>query len=320
MKLVIPGGSGQVGTLLARAFTADDHDVVVLSRKPSSGAAWRVVGWDAKTSGDWTAELEGADAVINLAGKTVNCRYTPENRREIMASRVDSTHIVGKAIANAQRPPRVWLQASTATIYADRYDAPNDEATGILGGNEPNVPDTWNFSIDVATSWERATVEAGRLPRTRTVLLRSAITLSPDRGGVFDVLLGLVRLGLGGRAGSGRQYVSWIHEHDFIRAVYWLIENETLSGPVNLAAPNPVTNADFMRDLRKAWGMPIGLPAEKWMIEIGTILMRTESELVLKSRRVMPGLLLQRGFQFTYPEWPQAAQDLCQRWRTSRQA
>jgi uncharacterized protein (TIGR01777 family) len=317
MKIVIPGGSGQVGTLLARAFVADGHEVVVLSRNPGK-APWRIVPWDAVTVGDWATEMDGADAVINLAGRSVNCRYTAENRRLILESRIESTRAVGRAIAGATRPPWVWLQASTATIYAHRYDAPNDEATGILGGTEDHVPDTWRFSIDVARSWERTANEAA-VPQTRKVLLRAAMTMSPDRGGVFDTLLALVRWGLGGTVGDGRQYVSWIHERDFIRAIYWLIDHVELEGPVNLAAPNPLPYAEFMRDLRAAWGIGFGLPALKWMLEIGTFFMRSESELVLKSRRVVPGRLLQSGFVFQFPTWAAAAADLCRRWREARQ-
>ena len=318
MKIIIPGGSGQVGTLLARAFHRDGHDVAVLSRSPQKGTPWRTRKWSGSSEGDWCAELEGADVVINLAGRSVNCRYHPANRREIMQSRIESTHAVGRAIARASRPPRLWLQASTATIYAHRYDAPNDEATGIIGGSEENAPDTWRFSIEVATAWEHAMKDAGTLPHTRKVLMRSAVTLSPDPGGIFDVLLGLVRHGLGGQCGDGRQYVSWIHEMDFIRAVYWLIAHETIAGPVNLASPNPLPNAQFMRALREAWGIRFGLPAAEWMLEVGAILLRTETELILKSRRVVPGLLAQNGFQFEFPDWPGAARDLCRRWRETR--
>lgn len=318
MKVVIPGGTGQVGTILARAFHAKGHEVVVLSRAPRPmPSPWRVVAWDAKNPGPWTAELDGADVVINLAGRSVNCRYTPENRRLILESRVDSTRAVGRAIAAAARPPRVWLQAGTATIYAHRLDAPNDEATGILGGSEPDLPDTWRFSLDVATAWERAVDEIS-LPRTRRVVLRAAMVMSPDRGGVFDTLLRLVRFGLGGRVGDGRQYVSWIHETDFLRAVRWLIERDDLAGPVNLAAPGPLPYAEFLGALRRAWGMPFGLPATRWMLEIGTRLLGTESELVLKSRRVVPGRLLESGFAFLFPSWPEAASDLCHRWRAVR--
>lgn len=313
MKIIIPGGSGQVGTLLARAFQKDGHDVAVLSRKGFS-APWRVVEWDGETLGPWTKELEGADVVINLAGRSVNCRYNAKNRKEIIDSRVNSTRVVGEAIAQALRPPKVWLQASTATIYAHRYDSPNDEATGILGGSEPNAPDTWKFSIDVVTSWER-TFNEMKTPQTRKVLLRSAITLSPDQGGIFSVLLNLVKCGLGGSVGDGRQYMSWIHEQDFIAAVYWLIGHDEFTGPVNLASPNPLPNAEFMKDLRQAWGIPFGLPATAWMVEIGTFFMRTESELILKSRRVVPARLLASGFTFQFPVWKEAAHDFCKRSR-----
>jgi hypothetical protein len=316
MKIIIPGGSGQVGTILARAFVRDGHEVCVLSRRPG-GAAWRTVGWDARTQGAWISEVEGADAVINLAGRSVNCRYTPENRKTIIDSRVDSTRTVGEAIARAKHPPRVWLQASTATIYAHRYDAPNDERSGILGGSEPNAPDTWRFSIEVAKRWEQA-LDGASTPGTRKVKLRSAMTMSPDAGGIFDVLLGLVRHGLGGSSGDGRQYISWIHEEDFVRAVYWLIEHGDLDGPVNLASPNPLPNAEFMRVLRQARGVRIGLPASNWMLEVGAFFMRTETELVLKSRRVVPGRLLEGGFSFRFPAWPDAACDLCRQWQENR--
>ncbi len=313
MKIVIPGGSGQVGTLLARAFHAAGEDVVVISRQAVE-AEWRTVIWDAKGLGDWVAELDGADVVINLAGRSVNCRYNARNRELIKQSRIQTTRLVGQAIAAARQPPGVWLQASTATIYAHRFDAPNDEATGILGGAEPDVPETWRFSIDVATSWEHELDQAD-VPGTRKVKLRSAITLSPDAGGIFDTLLGLVRRGLGGTAGDGRQYVSWIHDADFARAIRWIIDRDEMSGAINLAAPNPVPNAEFMRALRAAWGAPIGLPATRWMLEIGAVVLRTETELILKSRRVVPGILAESGFEFQFPTWPEAARDLCRRWR-----
>ena len=187
MKIVIPGGSGQVGTILARHFHHTGHEVVVLSRSTAlaAKAPWRVVPWDAQTRGAWAKELDGADVVVNLAGRSVNCRYTPANRHEIIDSRVQSTQVVGEAIAACARPPRVWLQASTATIYAHCHDAPNDERTGILGGSEPGVSDTWRFSIDVATSWEKA-LDSAHTPRTRKIAMRSAMTMSSDRGGVFE--------------------------------------------------------------------------------------------------------------------------------------
>lgn len=319
MKVVIAGGTGQVGTLLARAFHRDGHSVVVLSRTPKS-APWPIICWDGQTIGPWTEQLEGADAVINLGGRSVNCRYNQENRRQIMDSRVDSTRVMGWAIAEAIQPPRVWLQASTATIYEHRFDAPNDEFTGVFGGSEVNAPDTWRFSIAVAKAWEKAAQDATPPPGTRLVLLRSAIIMSPDGGGAFDLLLKLVRWGLGGRNGSGSQFVSWIHATDFVRAVYWLIERESLSGAVNLAAPHPLPNAEFMRELRRAWRIPIGLPSTAWMLEVGAFLLRTETELILKSRRVIPGRLLQDGFSFQFPTWPEAARNLCARWRDRRRS
>jgi uncharacterized protein (TIGR01777 family) len=313
MRVVIPGGSGQVGTILARHLHAGGHEVVVLSRVGRT-APWAVVTWDATTMGPWVGEIDGADVVVNLAGRSVNCRYTPRNREAIKQSRVRSTRIVGEAIAAARRPPRVWLQASTATIYAHRYDAPNDEATGILGGGEPDAPETWRFSIDVASSWERE-LDNATVPHTRKVKLRSAMTMSPDRGRVFDTLLTLVRRGLGGQAGDGRQYVSWVHEIDFVRALECLIDHDDVEGPVNVAAPHPLPNAAFMRELRNACGISLGLPAAEWMLEIGAVFLRTETELILKSRRVVPGVLTERGFTFRFPRWPEAAEDLCRRWR-----
>jgi hypothetical protein len=312
MKIVLPGGSGQVGTVLAQAFHDDGHEVVVLSRKPRQ-APWRVAVWDGVSLGAWTRELEGAEAVVNLAGRSVDCRYGRRNRRRILESRVLSTRAVGAAVAAAAKPPRVWLQASTATIYAHRYDAANGESSGILGGAEPGAPETWRFSIDVATAWERAAKEA-TLRRTRQVLMRSAILMAPSPGGAFGILLRLVRWGLGGPQGDGRQFVSWIHDRDLVRAVRWLLAHEELSGPVNLAAPHPLPNAEFMGALRAAWGTRLGLPAREWMLALGAVALRTETELVLKSRRVVPEHLLVSGFTFDFPSWEEAAVDLCCRW------
>ena len=313
MKIIIPGGSGHLGTVLAKALHDRGHEVVVLSRSPKT-AHWRTIRWNGETLGSWTAEFEAADAIINLAGQSVNCRYTADNRRIITESRLKSTKIVGDAIAQCWTPPRVWLQASTATIYAHRFDAPNDEATGVLGGAEPNAPDTWRFSIDVATSWEQALKESPT-PNTRRVAMRTAIVMHDGDGSPFDVLLTLVKLGLGGQAGDGRQYMSWIHGEDFVRAILWLIEHEELQGPVNVAAPNPLTNADFMRVLRSAYGIPFGLPAYEWMLEVGAFVCQSETELILKSRRVVPRKLVESGFSFLFPAWPEAASDLCDRVR-----
>ena len=314
MKVVIPGGTGQIGGVLVEALRARGDDVVVLSRGGTSAA--RVVPWDGRTIGPWAREIDGADAVINLAGRSVSCRYTEANLEAMMSSRVDSTRAVGLAIEQAARPPRVWLQMSTATIYAHRFDAPNDEATGHLGGDEPGVPAYWRRSIEIAKAWERAQEEA-RTPRTRRVALRTAMVMSPGAGGVFDVLLRLVRFGLGGPVAGGRQFVSWIHDRDFVRAVAFLLARDDLEGAVNLAAPNPLSQRDFMAALRAAWGARLGLPAARWMARLGAFFLRTDTELLLKSRRVVPGRLQAAGFGFEHAEWARAAQELVERRRAS---
>ena len=208
-----------------------------------------------------------------------------------------------------------WLQASTATIYAHSLDRAHDEYTGAIGGAEPHAPDTWRFSIDVARAWERE-FEQSVTPNTRKIALRSAMTMSPDRGGIFDTLATLARRGLGGRAAGGRQFISWIHEHDFVAATRFLIAREDIAGIVNMAAPNPLPQHEFMRVLRKECGAIAGLPASRWMLEIGAWLMRSETELILKSRRVVPTRLIDSGFSFRYADWPSAARDLCRRWNT----
>ncbi|MGP4087962.1 TIGR01777 family oxidoreductase [Streptomyces sp. KR55] len=314
MKVVLAGGTGQVGGILNRALTAEGHEVVVLTRRPVRD---RDVRWDGRTLGPWTETIDGSDVVINLAGRSVSCRYTEENLREMMDSRVDSARVVGEAIAAARRPPRVWLQMSTATIYAHRFEEPHDEATGVIGGTEPGVPGYWAFSVEIAKKWEQEQ-ERARTPHTRRVALRSAMVMSPDRGGVFDYLLWLARLGLGGSVAGGAQYVSWIHDRDFVRAVEFLIDREDVAGPVNLAAPSPLPQRAFMGALRRAWGIPVGLPAAKWMAEIGAFVLRSDTELLFKSRRVVPGRLLEAGFAFDHPEWPQAAVDLVRRVRQER--
>ncbi len=308
MKVVIPGGSGQVGALLSRALRARGDDVVVIARSGTD------VSWDGRTLGPWARELDGADAVVNLAGRSVNCRYTPKNLEAMMSSRVDSTGVVGEALRAAARPPRVWLQMSTATIYSHRFDAPNDEATGIIGGDEPDAPSYWKFSVDIARAWEKAQADA-EPPHTRKVALRSAMVMSPDPGGIFDVLLGLVRRGLGGPIAGGRQWISWIHERDFVRSVELLLERDDFTGAVNLAAPDPLPQREFMAALREAWGIGLGLPATALIAGIGAFFLRTDTELVLKSRRVVPGRLLEAGFRFDFPDWPEAARELVARHR-----
>jgi uncharacterized protein len=313
VRAVITGGSGQIGQILARHFHARGDAVAVVARH-NQPAPWSTFEWDGLNPGDWAAALDGADVVINLAGRSVNCRYNQANRREIKESRIVTTRLVGDAIARSSQPPKVWMNASTATIYTHLTDRPMDEVDGVIGGNEPGLPSTWRFSSDVATSWEKAIFEAST-PRTRKVALRSAIVMSPDRGGAFETLLNLVRVGLGGTSGSGRQFVSWVHDADFAQSIDFLIARTNLDGCINITSPNPLPNRDFMAGLRRAYGTPVGLPATDWMLEIGAAFLRTETELVLKSRRVVPQRLVEAGFEFQFPEWNAAAADLVRSWK-----
>jgi uncharacterized protein len=313
IRIVIPGGSGQVGTMLARHLYAQGHHVTVLARHKHT-AVWQVIVWDGTSLGDWASTLDGADVLINLSGRSVNCRYTGKNRAEIKESRTATTHLLGHALSQLAHPPRLWINASTATIYRHALERPMDEETGEIGGNERDVPSAWRFSIDVATSWEQSFFDANT-PNTRKVALRSAMIMSPDRGGVFDQLLRLVRFGLGGAAASGQQFVSWIHDSDFLRSIDYLIAHDELDGPINLAAPNPIPNCEFMQALRGAAGAVIGLPSTRLMLELGAWFLRTETELILKSRRVVPGRLLESGFHFQFPDWASAARDLVARYQ-----
>jgi len=364
LRIVLPGGSGQVGQALARHFTERGHQVTVLTRGPYT-ASWQTVHWDGENIGSWTEYLEGADVCINLAGRSVNCRHDATKRQAIYESRIDSTRLLGSVMAGLSEPPRVWMNASAATIYPravddNGVDLSVDEA-GALGGDvQPSgakapkdfaafsarlkscpdascdservfpqavklCPDAssgsvrWaerkGFSARVARDWE-AEFFAAETPRTRKVALRSAMVLSPTPGSAFGVLSNLVRMGLGGRQGNGRQFVCWIHEADYARAVEFLIEREDLEGPVNIVAPNPLTNREFMAALRWAWDVPNGLPAPSLAIKLGAIIMRTEPELVLQSCRAVPGRLLKAGFEFEFPEWAEAAEDLVRQWKS----
>ncbi len=318
MRIVLPGGSGQVGRMLARFFQERGHHVTVLTRGPYT-APWQTVHWDGVELGPWVETLEGADVCIHLSGRSINCRYTARNRRELSDSRIGSTRLLHRAFAAVANPPRLWMNASTATIYRHSLDRDMDEATGELGGNEwisprRRAPEKWNWTVQLARDWEAAFFSADT-PCTRKIALRTSLVFSPAPGSVFAVLSRLVRTGLGGTQGNGRQYVSWIHETDFARALEFLIGHEEIYGPVNLAAPNPLPNREFMAALREAWEMPNGLPAPALFMAIGMFFLRTEPELVLKSRRVVPGRLLDAGFQFEFPDWPDAAADLVRQWR-----
>lgn len=310
-RLVIAGGSGFLGGVLAEYFTTRGWEVIVLTRRPRERiAATRDVTWDGATLGDWTRELDGAHALINLAGVSVNCRYHARNRKLILDSRVNSTRVLGEAITRCENPPEVWLNSSTATIYKHTFGPAWDE-TGDIGGTTEAKDE---FSVEVAVAWER-TFNAAQTPRTRKVNLRSAMVLGTGCNSVFPVLRRLARLGLGGSLAGGRQFASWIHKQDFCRAIEWLIEHSDLSGTFNLAAPNPVTNAEMMRTLREFCRAPIGLPASLGMLEVGAFFLRTETELVIKSRRVVPGRLLKSGFAFEHPLLRPAFEDLLKRYQ-----
>lgn len=308
LKLILAGGSGFLGGLLTRYFCDRGWDVVILTRGNTVQGLF--LNWDGRAIGEWSAKIDGADVVINLAGRSVNCRYHARNRKLMMDSRVNSTRVIGQAIAYCEKPPPVWFNLSTATIYKHTFGHVWDE-TGEIGAH-PAAKDA--FSIEVAEAWER-TFDHARVPNTRKVALRSAMVfgLGNHTNNVFRVLRRLVRCGLGGRMGSGRQWVSWIHERDFCRAIEFLIAHEKVDGPINLTAPNPLPNAEMMRTLRQILRMPIGLPAPQWMLEIGAFFLRTETELIIKSRRVVPGKLLDSGFTFEFETMPAALSDLEQR-------
>jgi uncharacterized protein (TIGR01777 family) len=304
-RIILAGGSGFLGQALAKRFCEGGSEIIILTRAPRGRAdGVKELSWDGKSLGEWAQVVEGAEAVINLTGRSVDCRYTAANRRLIVASRVDSTRVLGEAIARCTQPPRVWLNSSSATIYKHTFTTPMDEA-GEMGAT-PEAKD--DFSVEVIRQWERALDEA-RTPATRKIALRITMVFG-TAGGVFPVLRRLARFGLGGRMGSGQQFVSWIHIADFLRAVEWLLAKDAFNGPVNLAAPHPLPNAEMMKLMRQAVGMPIGLPATEWMLEAGAVFLRTETELILKSRRVVPGRLLAAGFPFQFAEMGAALRNL----------
>ena len=327
LRIVIPGGGGHLGRILTHYFVRAGHSVTTLTRSAAEEspkvltdgpAKRRSLQWDGRNLDRWVTTLENADVLINLAGRTVDCRYNAKNRDEILRSRVESTAVLGRAIGQLKNPPRVWLNASTATIYRHTFDRDMDEFGGEIGGKEDDAPLSWRFSTDVAREWEEAFFRP-HTPRTRKVAMRAAMVMSTEPGGVFEMVLRLVRMGLGGAWGSGRQYMSWIHEKDFVRAIEFLIQREEISGVANLAAPEPLPNAKFLAELRGAWGIPFGLPAREWMLAVGAWAMRTETELLLKSRRVVAGVLQRHGFVFDFPHWAEAAQDLVDRWAAKRE-
>ena len=289
-RIVIAGANGFLGKFLASYFEGRGYEMVALVRRAGSAPPCaREVLWDGVTLGAWSQELDGAEAVINLAGRSVNCRYHARHRAEIFESRTASTRILGDALALAQDPPQVWINSSTATIYRHAEDGPQDEYEGELGTG---------FSVEVAKAWEKAFFQARVPGGVRKVALRTAIVLAREPGTAFDYLQRIARLGLGGKMGSGRQRMSWVHIGDFCRAVEWLIGHDEFEGVANVAAPEVPTNRAFMAQLRSWVGMPLGLPAAQWMISLGTWLMGTEAELVLKSRWVRADRLHRGGFEF----------------------
>ena len=314
-KIVIPGGGGFIGRHLTRYFADKGWEVVVLSRRRNErqeGA--RFVWWDGANLDAWVDELDGSDAVINLAGRTVNCRYNKKNRRQIYESRQSSTEVIGEAIADCAAPPSVWFNASSATVYRHSLDRAMDEATGDIDLVEPGKPrDKWEFSVDVVNRWEAALFDAPT-PDTRRIAMRLSMVFGSGKGGVYEAFRNIARFGLAGTQGSGNQYVSWLHVVDFLRMIDWCIENENLEGTINMCSPKPIPNREFLKALREASGARFGLPATWWMLEVGAFFMRTETELLLKSRRVMPGRLIESGFTFDHPNWSDAAKAIEQAW------
>ena len=303
MKLIIPGGSGFLGLYLAEYFSKKGWEVVILTRGAKAPLGnIRYVHWDGKTIDSWADELDNADAVVNMAGRTVNCRYTDKNKAEILNSRLDSTKVLGEAIAKAANPPKIWINSSTATYYKDtRGDLPaNDEYNGQTGEG---------FSVGVSQAWEKVFNEAPVPSNVRKIALRSTIVLG-KQGGAMDPILGLVKKFLGGAQGPGTQYISWVHVHDFARIVDFLIERTDIAGVINCAAPNPELNRDFMAKLRKACKISFGLPMPEWMLRMGAVLIQTEAELILKSRKVVSKRLEEAGFQFDYPTVEKAFEEI----------
>ncbi|MFK8005283.1 MAG: TIGR01777 family oxidoreductase [Saprospiraceae bacterium] len=300
-KIIIPGGSGFIGKYVADFFLKKDHKVIILTRgkaRMENGITY--LNWDGKNFGDWIKELESAEMVLNLAGKSVDCRYNKKNKKEILSSRIDSTKIIGEAIDNCTIPPKLWVNMSTATIYEHTLEGKaNDETNGIIGND---------FSMNVAKAWEK-TFNDFTLFATRKIAMRTSIVLGKE-GGALTHLAPLVKFGLGGKNGSGKQFVSWIHIEDLTRIIEWFMENKNATGVYNCTSPTPISNEIFMEKIRNIFGISIGLPAPKWMIEIGTFLLRSESELVLKSRKVIPKKLSEEGFEFKFEELNKALKNI----------
>ncbi len=299
-KLIIAGGSGFLGNVLIEHFKNSFSAIIILTRtsQPDRGIV-KYVLWDAKTLDAWAKEIDGADVLINLTGKSVDCRYSEENKSLILSSRLDSTKILGEAIIAAKNPPRIWLNSSTATIYRHSLDMQMYETTGEIGDG---------FSVDVAKAWEKVFFSF-KLKNTRQVALRTSIVFGKN-GGAFVPIKKLVKLGFGGKQGGGDQKVSWIHQTDFARSIQFIIENKALSGYVNIVSPQPTTNKILMEKLRNAVGMPFGIPMPTPLLKFGAKLIKTETELILKSRNVIPQKLQESGFAFSFGSLDEAINDL----------
>ncbi len=298
-KLLIAAGTGFLGQVLVNHFKNKFDEIVILTRgKSQTIDGIKYVNWNARTFTGWEKELENSTVLINLAGKSVDCRYTKENKKEILWSRIESTKILNKAVLKCQNPPKHWLNSSTATIYRFSLDKQMDEVDGEIGND---------FSINVALSWEKAFFKT-ETPNTLKTALRTSIVLGKN-GGAFIPLKALTKIGFGGKQGKGNQFVSWIHEDDFANAVNFIMEKE-ITGVINIVSPTPIRNVDFMQKLRKAVGFPFGIPLNKFFLEIGSFIIRTETELVLKSRNVVPKRLLENGFEFKFGEIDKAFRDL----------
>ncbi|MEM1067736.1 MAG: TIGR01777 family oxidoreductase [Planctomycetota bacterium] len=303
-SIVLAGGSGFLGLSMAEAFAEAGAKLTILSRSvPKVTGAWSHRAWSGRTLGDWTEALNGADAVVNLAGRTVNCIKTPDHRDEILRSRVESTLVLGEAMRSVESPPPVWIQMSTAHIYGDPPTAvcTEESAEGI------------GFAPTIGRAWEKA-FASSKLPDQRGVVMRTSFVIGRDRGagaGALGTLGLLARLGLGGRVGSGTQGMSWIHESDLNNLFSNAITDDSISGMYIASAPNPVSQMQFMRTLRRVIRMPIGLPAFEWMVRIGApLVMRTDPELALYGRYVISKRLEELGFNFEFPDLEPALQNL----------
>lgn len=288
-KLIIAAGTGFLGQVLVHHFKDTFEEIVILTRgKYHTTGGIKYVNWNAKTFSGWETELENADVLINLAGKSVDCRYSKENKKEILLSRIESTKILNKAVLKCTTPPKHWLNSSTSTIYRFSLDKQMDEIEGEIGND---------FSMNVAQSWEKAFFKTAT-PKTTKTALRTSIVLG-KKGGAFIPLKTLAKLGFGGKQGKGNQFISWIHAADFARAIEFIIQKEIV-GVINIVSPQPIRNTDFMKKLRKSLGVPFGIPIHTFLLKIGSFIIRTETELVLKSRNVIPKRLLDNEFQFKF--------------------